>query len=269
MGRKERTVWAQIFDLIFSAREGSPESRHAEHTRALARFAVLGAFVFGMLPASVATFAQAQKAGASSGAGMKKTAKTGSTKTETPKPTSSKPESAKTESAKVDIAPMRAFIARAKTLNDQGKLDLTKPQSITVEGDRQEDGTLTNVQITGESSANPDFRRVADDFVASVNQSHALKFLEEVSHMRMVFTLDGERFKAETASDAPSADRADSMARGYRMMLNFARMAKRGTDDAALMSGMKISSSGKQLLMNLDMSREQMGNILLRQITPN
>ena len=87
--------------------------------------------------------------------------------------------------------------------------------------------------------------------------------------MRMVFTLDGERFKAETASDAPSEERADSMARGYRMMLNIGRMAKRGTDDAAIMSGMKVSSSGKQLVMNLDMPREQMGNILLRQITPN
>jgi hypothetical protein len=248
-------MWAQLFDFIFSA-----------------RFAVLGAFVFGVLPASATSLAQAQKAGASGGAGVKKTAKTGGAKAASPKPEGPKPEGPKvatTESAKVNIAPIRAFITRAKTLNDQGKLDLTKPQTITVEGDRQTDGTLTNVQITGESAASPEFRRVADDFVASVNQSHALKFLDEVSRMRMVFTLDGERFKAETASDTPSAERADSMARGYRMMLNIGRMAKRGTDDAALMNGMKISASGKQLVMNLDMPREQMGNILLRQITPN
>jgi hypothetical protein len=257
-------MWAQLFDFIFSARDGAAEGRHAEHTRSLARFAVLGAFVFGVLPASVTGLAQAQKAGASGGAGMKKTAKTGGVKS-----AEAKPESAKPASTKVDIGPIRAFIARAKTLNDAGKLDLSKPQTITVEGDRQTDGTLTNVEITGESAANPEFRRVADDFVASVNQSHALKFLDEVSRMRMVFTLDGERFRAETASDTPSAERADSMARGYRMMLNFGRMAKRGTDDAAIMSGMKISSSGKQLVMNLDMPREQMGNILLRQITPN
>lgn len=258
-------MWVQLFDFIFSARDGAGEGRHADHTRSLARFAVLGAFVFGVLPASVTGLAQAQKAGA----GVKKTAKTGSAKAESPKAGSAKIESAKTEGKKVDIGPIRAFITRAKTLNDQGKLDLTKPQAITVEGDRQTDGTLTNVQITGESAANPEFRRVADDFVASVNESRALKFLDEVSHMRMVFTLDGERFKAETASDTPSAERADSMARGYRMMLNIARMAKRGTNDAALMSGMKISSNGKQLLMNFDMPREQMGNILLRQITPN
>ena len=259
-------MWAQLLGFIFSVRDGAAQARNAS---TLARFAVLGAFVLGVLPASVTGLAQAQKAGAQSGAGVKKTAKTGGAKAEAPKTASSKPESAKTANAKVDIGPIRAFIARSKTLHDEGKLDLSKTQTITIEGDRQADGTLTNVQITGESSSNPDFRRVADDFVASVNQSHALKFLDEVSRMKMVFTLDGERFKAETASDTPTPERADSMARGYRMMLNFARMAKRGTDDAALMSGMKISSNGKQLLMNLDMPREQMGNILLKQITPN
>lgn len=269
-------MWEQLFNLIFSARDGAAESgghTAAGHTRSLARFAVLGAFVFGVLPASITGLAQAQKPGAARGAGMKKTAKTGGVKAESPKVESPKVESPKvvatTENKKVDIGPIRAFITRAKTLSDQGKLDLSKPQTITVEGDRQADGTLTSVEITGESASNPEFRRIADDFVASVNQSHALKFLEDVSRMRMVFTLDGERFKAETASDTPSAERAETMARGYRMMLNFGRMAKRGTDDAALMSGMKVSSSGKQLVMNLDMPREQMGNLLLRQITPN
>jgi hypothetical protein len=254
--RESRNILNQLLELLFPARDAA----RAEQARNVARFAVLGAFVFGLLPASVAGLAQMRKAAGATAdtSPVKKTAKTetvGSAK--------------KAESAKVDMSPIRGFITRAKRLNDEGKLDLSKPQTITVEGERQEDGTLTDVQITGESASNPEFRRVADDFVASVNQSHALKFLDDVSHMRMVFTLDGERFRAETASETPTPERADAMARGYRMMLNFARIAKRGTDEAAVMSGMKISSSGKQLLMNLDMPREQMGNILLRQITPN
>ena len=55
----------------------------------------------------------------------------------------------------------------------------------------------------------------------------------------------------------------------FRSLINAGRLMKRGTDEGALLSGMKVSASGKQLLMNLDMPREQMGNILLRQITPN
>ena len=239
-------MWDQLFDLIFSSRADAGAHGRSDAARALARFAVLGAFVLGVLPGAAEVFAQAQKAGAVADAGARPP-----------------------DASKVDMAPIRAFLARSRRLHEQGKLDLSKPQAITVEGDRQTDGTLANVSITGGSSSDPNFRRVAEDFVASVNRSHALRFLEDVSHMRMTFTLDGERFRAETYSDAPTEQRAEEMARGYRMLANFARLAKRGTDEGAVLNNMKISSSGKQLVMNLDMPREQMGNILLRQITPN
>jgi hypothetical protein len=250
----------EFFNHIFHAAP-APQGR-ADAARTLARFAVLGAFVLGLVPGGRAALAQARKAGggvAAADAGVKKTAKT-----ETPKAGA-----AKAENAKVDVKPIKAFLARSRRLHEQGRLDLSKPQTITVEGDRQEDGTLTGVQITGESAADPSLRAVAQDFVGSMNDSHALAFLNDVSRVRMTFTLDGERFKALTASDAPTEARADEMARGYRMLINAGRLVKRGTDEGALLSGMKVSASGKQLLMNLDMPREQMGNILLRQITPN
>jgi hypothetical protein len=241
-------MWNQIFDLLFVARDDAPpqaQSEAARVARPLVRFAVLGAFVLGLVPAAESlALAQAQKAGTVADAGVKK-------------------------EAKGDHAPLRAFLARSKRLHDQGKLDLSKPQTITIEGDRQADGTLANVQITGGSAADANFRRVAQDFVDSVNEGHSLRFLDDVSHMRMTFTLDGQRFAAQTASDAPSEPRAEEMARGYRMMVNFGRMAKRGTDEGVVLNNMKISSSGKQLLMNLDMPREALGNLLLRQITPN
>jgi hypothetical protein len=216
----------------------------------LARFAFVGAFVLGVLPVSAEVLAQAQKTGAVADVGASKTA-------------------AKTEAGKVNMGPIKAFLSRARRLNEQGKLDLSKPQVLTVEGDRQEDGTLTNVAITGESASQPEFKRVAEDFIASLNQSRALGFLNDVSHVRMNFTLDTERFRAETASDAPSEARAAEMARGYRVLVNAGRLMRRGTDEGAVLNNMKVSASGKQLLMNLDMPREQLGNILLRQITPN
>jgi hypothetical protein len=248
----------ELFNTIFS---GGPSSQgRGDAARLLARFAVLGAFVLGVVPGGWAALAQARKTGGvSADAGVKKTAKTESPKAEGPK----------TGGGKVNSAPIKAFLARSKRLHEQGKLDLSKPQTIVVEGDRQTDGTLSNVQITGESASNAVFRGVAQDFVSSVNESRALAFLEDVSRVRMTFTLNGERFTAVTASDTPSEQRAEEMARGYRMMVNFGRLAKRGTDEGAVLNNMKVSASGKQLLMNLDMPREQMGNLLLRQITPN
>jgi hypothetical protein len=251
----------EFFNTIFSSSfaAASPQGR-GDAARLVARFAVLGAFVLGFVPGGWAVLAQSRKGGGvAADAGVKKTAKTESPRAE----------GAKSESGKVNAGPIKAFLARSKRLHEQGKLDLSKPQTIIVEGDRQQDGTLTNVQITGESAANASFRGVAQDFVTSVNESHALAFLDDVSRVRMTFTLDGERFKAVTASDTPTEQRAEEMARGYRMMVNFGRLAKRGTDEGAVLNNMKVSASGKQLLMNLDMPREQMGNLLLRQITPN
>ena len=260
----------EFFHHVFHA-PAAPQAR-GEVARLFARFAVLGAFVLGVAPGGGwAALAQARKTGggvaATTDSGVKKTAKS-----ETPKaPNAEAPKdgAAKLESAKVNVKPIKAFLARSKRLHEEGKLDLSRPQSIVVVGDRRDDGTLTNVQITGESSADPSLRAVAQDFVNSVNDSHALVFLSDVSRVSMTFTLDGERFKALTASDAPTEARAEEMARGYRMFINVGRLAKRGTDEGALLNGMKVSASGKQLLMNLDMPREQMGNILLRQITPN
>ncbi len=265
---KGRTV-SGFLRLLFQGREACAAHDRADAARTLARFAVLGAFVLGVVPGAPRALAQARKSAGGVNAGVKKTAKT-----EEPAPGAAKAEGPKAEGAKaagpkVNVGPIKAFLARSKRLHEQGKLDLSKPQSIVVEGDRREDGTLTGVQITGESAADPQLRAVAQDFVASVNDSHALAFLSDVSRVRMTFTLDGERFKALTASETPSEQRADEMARGYRMLINAGRLVKRGTDEGALLAGMKVSSNGKQLLMNLDMPREQMGNILLRQITPN
>lgn len=255
----------EFFSTIFHT-PAAPQGR-GEAARLFARFAVLGAFVLGVAPGGWAALAQARKTNgvATSDAGVKKTAKS-----EAPKGgAAAKAEGPKSEGTRVNVKPIKAFLARSRKLHEDGKLDLSKPRSIVVVGERREDGTLTNVQITGESAADPSLRAVAQDFVTSVNDSHALAFLSDVSRVSMTFTLDGERFKAQTASDVPSEARAEEMARGYRMLINVGRLAKRGTDEGALLSGMKVSASGKQLLMNLDMPREQMGNILLRQITPN
>ena len=260
---RERTM-RELFGALFHAAPQQQQPGRAESARLLARFSVLGAFVLGVVPGGAEALAQTRKAGASTG--VKKTARA-----EAPKAGAAGAEGPKAGAGanKVNVKPIKAFLARSKRLHEQGKLDLSKPQTIVVEGDRQQDGTLANVRITGESAADPALRAVAQDFVTSVNDSRALAFLSDVSRVSMTFTLDGERFKALTASDAPSEARAEEMARGYRMLVNVGRLAKRGTDEGAILGGMKVSASGKQLLMNLDMPREQMGNILLRQITPN
>jgi hypothetical protein len=231
----------------------------------LVRFAVLGALVLGVLPATGEALAQTH---AGTGGGVVVGGKGGATAADNRGGNPAKADGPAAP-ARVSTAPFKAFLARARKLAAEGKLDLSKRQSITVEGDRRVDGTLANPVIGGESAANPHFRRTAQEFVTALDESHVLQPLEGVSRVRMVFTLDGERFSAHTASVTPDEARAEEMARGYRVMVNVARLMRRGTPEGAVISGMKISSSGKQLLMTLDTTREAMGNLLLKQITPN
>lgn len=237
-----------------SAREA--QTGEARTLNFIVRFAVLGAFVFGFLPASVESqaVAQSRKVGAASASANAKGDKSA--------------RAAKTP-PKVNEAPFRAFIRSAKKRKDAGKLDLSRRRSITVEADREQDGTLKNAVFTGEAASDPQMRRTAEEFISAINESRALQPLEGVSRVAMTFTLDGERFSAHTSSETPSAARAEEMARGYRMMLNIARMMKRGGPEAVVLNNMKVSSSGKHLVMTLETSREAMGNLLLKQITPN
>jgi hypothetical protein len=216
-------------------------------------YVVLGLFVLGVLPSApdgLAFDAQAQKADA----GASATATNGG--------------GAK-KAVKVNTAPFKAFLARSKKLKDDGKLDLSRPREVVVEADRNEDGTVSNAVITGADASDPNFRKVALDFVSTLNESRALGFLDGVSRVRMNFALDAERFRLLSHADAPDETRATEMARGYRTMINVARLLKRGGDEAVILNNMKVSASGKQLVMNLDTPREAMGNLLLKQITPN
>ena len=218
-------------------------------------YMVLGALALGVLPAAAEGAPSEPGAARQNRAGADAPAVRRTPKTAAP--------------PKVNTAPLRAFLVRAKRLKDQGKIDLGEPRSVTVEADRAADGTLSNAKITGPSAADPAFRKLALDFVSSLNESRALGFLDDVSRVRMTFALDSERFRLDSASDAPSEARAGEMARGYRAMINIARLMRRGGDEAVVLNNMKVSASGKQLVMNLDMPRETMGNILLKQITPN
>jgi hypothetical protein len=235
-------------------------SEKAEGTRAARRrgarrtnqliYVFLGVFVLGVLPATADGLAfdpqQAQKADAAANGG-----------------------GGERKAVKVNTAPFKAFLARSKKLKDDGKLDLSRPREVVVEADRNADGTVSNAVITGADSSDPNFRRVAQDFVRALNESRALHFLDGVSRVRMNFALDSERFRLVSHADAPTEARATEMARGYRTLVNFARLMKRGGDEAVVLNNMKISASGKQLVMNLDTPREAMGNLLLKQITPN
>lgn len=48
-----------------------------------------------------------------------------------------------------------------------------------------------------------------------------------------------------------------------------ARISSKSGEEAVVLNNMTVSASGKQLALRLGLSREQFGNLILKQITPN
>jgi hypothetical protein len=59
------------------------------------------------------------------------------------------------------------------------------------------------------------------------------------------------------------------MAGSYNNLLALGRIFRNGKRERVILNNMTVTSSGKQLVLKLEMSRAELGNLLLKQVTPN
>ncbi|HEX8853372.1 MAG TPA: hypothetical protein VF754_07795 [Pyrinomonadaceae bacterium] len=224
--------------------------RAASRTRALARYVMLGAVALSILPAQAfaAALPLLLAARAQDDAGNAPAAQ---------------------PRAEVNARPLRQLLDKAQRLRDEGSLDLSRTIEIAFEADLDEDASLTNVSPVHATPDAPRLRELGEDFISALSESHLLASLKGASHLRMALRLDASKLTANLSADIESDRRAADMATGYNALFSIARATKRGQDVAAILNGMTVSASGKQLAFRLEMSRAEAGNLLLKQVTPN
>jgi hypothetical protein len=167
----------------------------------------------------------------------------------------------------VNLSPFKGLLARALRLRADGSLAAGDAFDFTVEADRAEDGTLRNVELAGASAGNDHWRELAKDFIAAVGESRLLAVFKDALHVGMRFRLDAQTGLAALNFEAPSADRAQQLARQYDGLVRLALLHRRGDTSAAVLDGLKVSASGKQFAVKLEMSREQLGNLLRQSLS--
>jgi hypothetical protein len=167
----------------------------------------------------------------------------------------------------VNLSPFRDLLAKALRLRADGSLTAEDTFDFTVEADRAEDGTLRNVAIGSAASSNEHWRGLAKDFIAAVSDSRLLAVLKDALHVSMRFRLDAQTSLASLNFEAPSETRAQQLARGYDGLARIASLQQRGANSAALLNSLKVSASGKQFAVKLEMSREQLGNLLRQSLS--
>lgn len=166
---------------------------------------------------------------------------------------------------KISKQPFVDLLSKVKLMKDLGDFDLEKPFEITATANRSADGTLGEVTIN-QNTGSPKLEAVARDFMAALRESNALDFLEGSGALNLTAKLNKSDVALTATSEANSVTRAAQLAKGYNALLAIGRAVKSGRDEEAVYENTSVSSNGKQIIVKLSMSREAVGQLLLKQL---
>ncbi|HEX8161439.1 MAG TPA: hypothetical protein VF538_06175 [Pyrinomonadaceae bacterium] len=155
----------------------------------------------------------------------------------------------------VNTKPFEDLLAQGKKMKDAGEIDLTGTLEMTVEAERQDDGKLAQVEITGASASDPKLHQLAKDFIAALSDSQLLKVLDGAHHLHMKVRLDDKQLSVRVTTELESDDLASKKTNAYNGMLWLGAMSKKGKDEEAIFKSVKINNEAKQVVLTFEMPR--------------
>ena len=170
-----------------------------------------------------------------------------------------------------DAEGLRAFRSRASVLlnrlRDDGQLKVGENFTLGLEGDRGDDGKLTNLEFTGAAASDAKWQEFARELASSMNDGGVFRPLKDTSRVALSLTLDGRNAALSAVSTLSSEESAQRQAKDYKALLTLVRSDGFDLDIAVVLNNMLVSANGKRLSMRLEMSREQAGNLLRRYVS--
>lgn len=165
----------------------------------------------------------------------------------------------------VNKRPFVDLLVKYNEMKDKGEIDLNNPVEMTIEADRNADGTLRNVVVI-RKSGDPKLVEATKDFITALSASGALNFLEGTDHLTLNMKLDAVAVSVSASTEAASDAEARQKATGYNALLFIGAAARKGRDEATIMSNTKVTASGKQITINFNLPREAISAMLKKQI---
>lgn len=166
----------------------------------------------------------------------------------------------------INKRPFVDLLAKAKQMKDRGEIDLNSVVEMTVEADRAPDGKLSNVVVT-QKTGDPKLTELANDLISALSDSGALDFLEGMSHLTFTLKLDQTDVAVTATTEMQSDTVAWLAAKGYDKFREQAVESKSGHDEAVIWKNMKVTSSGKQIILSFNMPRAEAGTMLSKYTT--
>jgi hypothetical protein len=146
-------------------------------------------------------------------------------------------------------------------LIEAGELNPQDVFDFTLEAERNADGTLRDIKFTEAAAANGRWQPLMREFVVALSDSGALSALTDAERLTITLRLD-ERASARLHAAVASAEQAAQLAQAYNALAAFGRLNRHGREGVEILNNMAFSANGKQLTMQLEMTREMMGNLL-------
>ncbi len=181
----------------------------------------------------------------------------------------------------INTRPLKDWLARASDMRDKGQLDLSSEIEITIAASLGTDCKLTNPNVI-QKRGDARLIDVAKDMVSAIGDSGMLSFLRDprkvtdpaklscnAMPLQVTIKLDQNDIAAKVESQADSPERAVQMAKGYNTLLAVGEFAKRGHDEEILYRNTKVTSEGKQILVNFNMPRPTASEMLKKQLPPS
>jgi hypothetical protein len=163
----------------------------------------------------------------------------------------------------INTRPFRELLVKTRGLIEAGELNPQDVFDFTIEAERNADGTLRDIKFTEAAAANGRWQSLAREFVEVLSDSGALSSLPDAGRLTLTLRLD-ERASARLHAVVNSAEHAAQLAQGYNALVGLARHSQRGRAGVEILNNMAFSANGKQLIMQLEMTREMAGNLLRR-----
>jgi hypothetical protein len=165
----------------------------------------------------------------------------------------------------INKRPFVDLLVKYNELKNKGEIDLSQTVEMTIEADRDADGTLKNVRVT-QKTGDPKLVEATKDFVAALSASGALDFLEGTDHLILNLKLDDVAVAVSASTEAASAEDARQMALGYNALLAGGAILKSGRDEGTIMKNTSVSAKGKVVTVSFNLARSAMSEMLKKQI---
>ena len=167
---------------------------------------------------------------------------------------------------KINKKPFLDQLAKAKEMKDKGELDLSGTIEMTIEADREEDGSLSHVEIVSGETSNQALKEVAKEFIQALSASHLLVALEGARHLQLTLRADQQKIAVKALTAVETDQRATAMARVYNFALVAERLKKSGKIEEAVLKGTTVAASGNQVTVNFEITRATAGDLLSKQL---